>query len=495
MSSGASRPAQRVGLFLGLGGAVVLGGLAPALSAPTGLSVESLRVLAIAWTMGAWWVTEALPLGLTALLPAGAFPLLGLVDATTVSRAYTSPIIMLLLGGFMLALMIERTGAHRRIALKTLIGVGASPRRLVLGFAIAAGALSMWISNTATTLVMMPIAIAVADRATDDGNGRRFTMALLLGTAYGASIGGMGTPVGTPPNLIAMRAYHAVFTMDAPLTFPRWILLALPSIVLVLPAVWWSLTRVYPKVSAELDLGAEPVLRSELSQLGRWTTPELRALALFGLTAVAWVTRPDFQLGEELEVAGWASRLGLDGTHDGAVAMFAVVLAAALPAGDRDGARLLPWETAVKVPWDLVLLFGGGVALATGFAATGLDRQAGAALAGLASAGELVFVAGVTLSCMLGTEVISNTALANIVMPILAETAKAAAIAPSFLLMPAAMGCSCAFMMPAATGPNAIAFGTGRVSIADMVKAGVVANGLAWVLIVVGAWVSYGLGM
>jgi len=485
----------RIGLWVGLVGAVGLGFAASDLGVRTGLSADAFGVLAVAWIMGAWWVSEALPLGLTALLPVAVFPLTGLVDATTVSRAYTSPIIMLLLGGFMLALTVERSGAHRRLALHVLLGVGTSPRRLVLGFAIAAAALSMWISNTATTLIMTPIALAIADRSAAEGAGGRFTIALLLATAYGASVGGMGTPVGTPPNLIAMRAYQATFPGDAPLTFPRWLILALPSIVVVVPAVWWSLTRVYPTVPKSLELGAERVLRDELSRLGRWSAHEVRALGLFGLTALAWVTRPDLRLGESLRVEGWASRLGLEGTHDGSVAMLAVVAAAALPAGRGDGTRLLPWATAVRVPWDLVLLFGGGIALATGFTATGLSQAAGEALARGAGSSQTVFVGLVALFCTFGTEVISNTALANIVMPIFAETARAGAIAPAHLLVPAAMACSCAFMMPAATGPNAIAFGTGRVRIAQMVRAGIVANLLAWAGIVAGASLSHAVGL
>jgi len=473
---------QRSGLAVGLAGAAfALVGAVP-LAEWTGLSVPALRVLGLAWLMGAWWVTEALPLGLTALVPAGAFPLLGLVDATTVSRSYTSPLILLLLGGFMLARMVERTGAHRRIALQTMLAIGTSPARLVLGFAVAAAMMSMWISNTATALIMMPVVLAIVDRAGPTEDARRFGLALLLATAYGASLGGMATPVGTPPNLIAMRAYESAFPELPPLTFPRWMLLTLPTVVAILPVVWWSLTRVYPRVPRGLDLGADRLLRSELDQLGGWSKSEVRALGLFAVTAVAWVTRPDLQLGANSVIPGWASWFGLEGTHDGAVAMMAVVVAAALPAGD--GERLLPWSAAVKVPWDLVLLFGGGVALATGFSSTGLDVAAGEGLATFAGLGVAGFVAAVSFFCLVGTEIISNTALANIVMPIFAESARAADIAPVSLLVPSALACSAAFMMPAATGPNAIAFGTGRVRIAEMLRAGALANLVSWALIV-----------
>ena len=294
----------------------------------------------------------------------------------------------------------------------------------------------------------------------------------------------MATPVGTPPNLIAMGALEERFPDGPSLNFVNWSARALPAVALIVPGIWLLLVRVFPRVPVDLDLGAGPVLRAELKALGLWRPSEVRALGVFGLAAVLWVTRPDLQLGDALTIPGWASTFGIKGASDSTVALLAAVIAFSLPSGERKGERLLPWETAVRAPWGLVLLFGGGVALATGFDKTGLSAYLGETLAGLVEAGMVPFVSFSALAATFGTEIISNTALANITMPILAATARAAEIDPRSLLVPVAMACSCAFMMPAATGPNAIVFGTGRVRIGQMAKAGFLTNLMAWAVIV-----------
>lgn len=428
--------------------------------------------------MAVWWFSEALPMAATALIPAASFPLLGIAPAGPTSQAYMSPIITLLLGGFLLALAVERCGVHRRLALHVLKWAGGSPRGLVFGFATAAALLSMAISNTATTLLMMPIALALAGR---EEEGNRVTMAVLLATAYGASVGGMATPVGTPPNLIAISALERAFPEGPALTFLGWSARALPAVALILPGLALILTRVYPRVPKDLNLGAGETIRRELAALGPWRPSEVRALALFGLAGVLWVTRPDLQIQEGLVLEGWASRLGLEGTHDGTVAMLCVLFGFLLP--DGDGGRILDGDSVSRAPWGLVLFFGGGVALSVGFAETGLSGALGEALASM-GLGWLAFVAVVCLSATVGTEMISNTALANIAMPIIAATAPALQVDPRLLLVPVAMACSCAFMMPVATGPNAIAFGTGRLRVPDMVRAGLPINLMAWGVIV-----------
>jgi sodium-dependent dicarboxylate transporter 2/3/5 len=496
----ASTPAARWGFWGGLVVALAVGCASPWLGPALGLEPAAGRMLAVTLWVGIWWVTEAFPIGATSLLPLAAFPVFGIASAAETSPSYAAPVVMLLLGGFLLALTVERSGAHRRLALLVLLTLGTSPRRLVLGFAVAAGLLSMWISNTATTLIMMPVALAVADRAApadadrapeQAGAARRFGLAVLLGTAYGASVGGMGTPVGTPPNLIAMAALARTFPQGPEVTFLTWIGVAGPGIVAVIPVTWWMLTRVYPKVPVGLELGARPVLEAELRQLGPWRTAEVRSLGVFGVAALLWITRSDLALGGGVEVAGWASRLGLEGTHDSTVAMAAALLAFAMPSGESDGSRLLPWSTAVRVPWGLVLLFGGGIALAVGFERTGLSQALGEGLAQLGQASWPLFVAAVCFGCTFGTEIISNTALANIAMPIFAATAQTLGQDPRALLVPAAMACSCAFMMPTATGPNAIVFGSGRLRIVEMIRAGFFVNLAAWVLIVAFALLSY----
>lgn len=490
---GAYTTTQRVGLWLGLGLGVGLCAASPFLPVGEGLGPSAWRLVGVVAVVAIWWVTEALPLGATALVPAAAFPLLDILPSAPTSKAYMSPIILLLMCGFLLALAVERSGAHRRLALHVLLGVGTSPRRLVIGFATAAAVLSMWISNTATTLVMMPVALAIADRARGPGispaTGRAFAISILLGTAYGASVGGMGTPVGTPPNLIAIQALDA--SGGSSFTFLTWAASSVAVVVLLIPLIGYSLTRLYPKVPADLPLGAEEVLRGELTEMGRWRPSEIRSLVVFGIAAVLWVTRPDLRMSEDFVIHGWASRFGLTGTHDGAVAAAVAVLACALPSGERDGARLLPWSTAVRVPWGLVLLFGGGIAISKGFDETGLSAWLGAALADLARGSLTPFVALATAAGTFGTELMSNTALANIAMPILASTAKQAAIDARALLWPVALACSCAFMMPAATGPNAIVFGTGRIRIIEMVRAGFLINWLACAVIVLAALIRF----
>ena len=452
---------------------------------PDGISVEAIRLVGVTFTVALWWVTEALPLGATALLPAGLFPVLGIAPAAEVSRAYMSPFILLLLGGFLLALTVERSEVHRRLALYVLRGVGTSPRRLVLGFGLAAAVLSMWISNTATTLIMMPIALAVVDRArrTAPEHAGAFALAVLLGTAYCASVGGMGTPVGTPPNLIALGALAEAFPGRPTPTFVSWAARALPAVALIVPVVWLILTRVYPRVPEALHLGAGDLIQREIEELGPWRRSERRSLIVFGIAAVLWVTRPDLQLGEGFVVAGWASRLGLTGVHDGTVAILVACLAFALPSGEKDNGRLLPWETAVRVPWGLVLLFGGGVALSRGFVATGLSTYMGEWLAQMAGGSPSFFLGVSTFAGLFGTEIISNTALANISMPILAAAAQAAGQDPELLMIPVALACSCAFMLPAATGPNAIVFGTNRIRIGQMARTGFLINVAAWLIL------------
>jgi sodium-dependent dicarboxylate transporter 2/3/5 len=453
-----------------------------------------MRLLALTLLMAIWWMTEALPLGATGLVPIALFPLLNVATAKQIAPGYANPVVLLLLGGFLLATAVERSGVHKRLALHTLLLVGTSPRRLVLGFAVATAALSMWISNTSTTLIMMPVAMALVDRALErakDEKARRFGVAILLICAYGASIGGMGTPVGTPPNLLAIGAMTVAFPEREPLTFVTWSIAAVPIVVLLIPMVWLILTRVYPKVPVKLDLGEDALVRKELQDLGRWRPSEIRALGVFVVTAILWVTRPDTVISADLRIPGWASALGVKGTDDAMVAMLAALVAFALPSGDGDGERLLPWRAAMKAPWGLVLLFGGGVALSEGFEATGLSTWVGEKLSVLADS-PVLFMAVAAFAATFVTEVMSNTALATILMPILASAAKVAQIDPRMLLMPTALACSCAFMLPAATGPNAIVFGTGRMRIGDMIKAGALVNWVGWLIVVFVGLVTYG---
>ncbi len=410
-----------------------------------------------------WWVLEPVPIPVTSLLPFALLPLGGVLTHQEVATAYGHHLILLLLGGFILSLGMEASGAHRRLALGMVRLVGShSGPRLVLGFMIASAALSMWISNTATTLMLLPVAIALLEQAGADR--ARLAPALILGIAYAANIGGVGTPVGTPPNLVFMAVFQQ--TTGAGWGFLEWMRVGVPVVLLFLPLMWLWLVRGL-------------VLRAsvELPHPGPWRTAERRVLGVFALTATLWVTRTEpfggwNALIEALwgaEIAGGATLIG-----DSTVALGMVVLLFVI--SDGRGGRLLEWERAASLPWGMLLLFGGGLAIGKAFVASGLSGVIGELLSGLTALPLLPMIALLCLVVTFMTEVTSNTATTNILMPILAAAAAAAAVEPALLMVPAAISASCAFMLPVATLPNAIAFGTGEIDVARMVREGLVLN-------------------
>ncbi|MCC7385985.1 MAG: SLC13/DASS family transporter [Deltaproteobacteria bacterium] len=486
---------SRVGFWGGLAVGLLIIASAGALGTEGGVTAGAIRCIGVTVIVATWWVTEALPIGATALIPAATFPLLGITPAKSIAPVYANSFILLLLGGFLLAMALERSGAHRRLALYVLLGVGTSPRRLVFGFLAAAAALSMWISNTATALIMMPVAMAIVDRGLEAEGERaqNFGAAVMLCTAYGASLGGMGTPIGTPPNLIAIGALEHAYPNGPSVTFLEWMTFAVPVVIILVPILWVLVTRVLLRVPNDLQLGARDLIRDELRALGPWRAPEKRSLTIFAIAAILWVTREDVVLGPSLTIPGWATLAGLGAAPDDAtVALIAALAAFMMPSGDADRSRLLPWSTAAKAPWDLVLLFGGGMALAKGFDDTGLSAWLGRALATFGQGSEVVFVAVCAFGAWVATEFISNTALANITMPVLAAAARQTDIDPRLIILPTALACSCAFMLPASTGPNAIVFGTGRVRIGQMARTGLLLNLVAWAVIVVWSLAMYG---
>ncbi len=397
-----------------------------------------------------WWVFEPIPIPFTSMLPLALFPLLGILTPAQVGQAYGSPLILLLLGGFMISTAMADSGAHRRIALHmvNLFG-GSSARSLVFGFMTASAALSMWISNTATTLMLLPVALAVLERAE-----RKLAIPLLLGIAYAASIGGLGTPIGTPPNLIFMQVYEDQFGL-AP-TFPQWMSWGLPVVVLMIPLTGLWLTR-NVRLSNKV----------ELPPVGHWLPAEKRVLTLFVLTALAWVTR-------QAPFGGWSTWLGLPGANDASVALLAVIVMALTP--DGNGGKLLKWESASKIPWGVLILFGGGIAIALAFMQSGLAEIIGAQLSGLAKLPVWVMLLLICLVVTFLTEVTSNTATASLLMPLLAAVSIGMDIDPYLLMIPAALSASCAFMLPVATAPNAVVYGSGKLTIRDMAKAGFALN-------------------
>lgn len=455
------RPSADLVRRLALPGGVVLGALVGGICR-TQLGLDP----AACWTAGltawcaAWWVLEPVPVPVTSMLPFVVLPLAGVLDHRAVATAYGHTLILLLLGGFVLSAAMERSGAHRRLAVTMIrLAGGTGPRRVVAGFMGATALCSMWISNTATTLMMLPVALAVLEHERACGGDRTLRVPLLLGIAWSASIGGLGTPVGTPPNVIFMGVYREV-TGEA-VGFLDWMRIGVPAALLLLPVAWLWLTRGLPQRG-----------RLVVPQVGPWSTPERRVMAVFAVTAALWVLRTE-------PFGGWSGLLGTPGVGDSTVALGAVVALFVLPSGAGDGDRLLDWKTAERIPWGLLLLFGGGIAIARAFEASGLADRLGSWIAddlGIASWPLALALLAVCLVVTFLTEVTSNTATTTLLMPVLAAAGVAAGLDPATLMIPAALSASCAFMLPVATAPNAIVFGSGGVTTAQMARAGLVLN-------------------
>lgn len=405
-----------------------------------------------------WWVFEPIPIPATSLLPLALLPLLGVLTPADIAAAYGHSLILLLLGGFILSTALEKNGAHRRIALTMVRAFGGSSgRRLVFGFMAASAVLSMWISNTATTLMLLPVALAVLEKSDDPD----LAKPLLLGIAYAASVGGIGTPIGTPPNVIFMGVYEQ--QVGERITFGGWMIWAIPVVLAFLPVIGFYLTR-------KLGRHAPPAM----PPVGAWTSAEVRVLMVFTATAVLWITRQE-------PLGGWAGALGISNSQDYMVAFLAVTTLFIIP--DGKGERLLDWETATKIPWGMLILFGAGIAIASAFTASGLSQSIGALLSGLSAYHVLVIMLGICLAVTFLTETTSNTATTTLLMPILAAGAMGAGMDPKLFMIPAAMSASCAFMLPVATAPNVIVYSTGRFSIREMAQEGVALNFLGAVIV------------
>jgi sodium-dependent dicarboxylate transporter 2/3/5 len=412
---------------------------------------------AAAWTAGVtfltafWWMTEPIPIPATSLIPIAVLPLVSVLTPQEVGAAYGNEMILLLTGGFMLSKAMEKSGTHRRIALGMVRAFGGeSGRRLVLGFLVASASLSMWISNSATTLMLLPIVLAVVEKVTD----QKLTMALLLSIAYGASIGGIGTPVGTPPNLIFMQAYK--IETGSEISFIQWMSWSMPMLVVMLPLSWLWLAR-----------NVQATDKIVMPEVGPWRPEEARTLTVFGITALLWITRIE-------PLGGWSGLLGLPQASDADVAFLAVVAMFIIPNGK--GAKLLDWPTVATIPWGVLLLFCGGVVIADAFLKSGLSRAIGESMAGLQGLPLPLLIGFVCLSTTFVSELTNNTALANLMMPVMAATAVACDVEFVALMFPATIAASYAFMLPAGTAPNAIVFGTDRMTVRQMAWEGLVLN-------------------
>ena len=469
---------KRIGLFLGPGAAILL----LLIGAPEGLAFSAWATAALLAWMAVWWATEPIPIPVTSLLPLVIIPLIGAGSAREASGGYSSPIVMLLLGGFIIALGIERWGLHKRIALNIVSRVGSHPAALILGFMMATALLSMWISNTATTLMMVPIAISAAAALKDDTG--RFVTALLLGICYAASIGGVATPIGTPTNLIAIQWLEE--NVGTTIGYAQWMSFGVPALVLLVPVAWWVVTRGLPKLVDGTAAVAE--VQNQRSALGQITAPEARAALVFGIVALLWVARVPAQLTARANGwdMPWLMAVGDMGiAAAGAVAMFLV------PAGKSEKRALLTWNEAVKLPWGVLILFGGGISLGQAVTRTGLSTWIGVQLTALSVLPPIFFIAVVVALVIFLTELPSNVATMTTLAPILGALAAAIGAAPESLLAPAAVAASCAFMLPVATAPNAIIYATDKVPISQMIARGVRVN-LIGILIIsgIGFWLA-----
>lgn len=465
--------------YAGMAGGILLFALLLMLPCPAGMSGAARNTLAVTLLMAFWWITEAIPIPATALLPVVLFPLLGIQSSGDVASHYGDRNIFLFLGGFLLAAAIQKWDLHKRIALKTVAVLGTSPRTIIFGMMTATAFLSMWISNTATAMMMLPIALALLrhteslplSREEKDGTAP-FGRALMFGIGYAASIGGIGTLIGTPPNIIFASAVQRLFPGAPEISFFRWFLVGFPLVLFFLPVTWIYLVRIAHPVRMKRLPGGKGLIRERLQELGPMSSGEKRVLAVFLFTALGWMFRRNIVIGS-FTIPGWSNLLGLESlVHDSTVAVLAAVLLFILPGNKKGGIRLLDWESALKIPWGILLLFGGGLALAAGFQSSGLTQWIGSRLTLLQTLPVLVAVLLVVGLIDFLTEVTSNTAVASIFMPILAATSLAMGVHPFLLMIAGTIAASLAFMLPAATPPNAVIFSSGSVTLPQMARTG-----------------------
>lgn len=484
-----SNTSQRIGLIAGVGLAAAL----QFVPVPDGLSREAWLLASLALMMAAWWATEAIPIAATALIPIALFPLLGIASTGAATAPYASPIVMLLLGGFVVALSIERWNLHTRIALNVVARFGGKPAALVAGFMLASALLSMWISNTATTLMMIPIALKVAEEVEREGaTSKFFAPALALAVAYAASIGGMATPVGTPTNLIGIGYLRNEFGIS--LDFASWMFLGLPAVALIVPAGWFVLTRWAFNLRGERESGAaRELVEEELRRLGPMSAPEIRVAVLFGTVALLWMGRdlPSFLLSWVPGIPagewswGWNPLLGWIGAAlglpvdiqlgDTQIAMMGALASFLIPSGAKgegESQALMTWEGLARLPWNVVILFGGGLSLAAALTATGLADWLGNQMQFLNGWPAPLLLLAIVAVVVFLTELTSNVATVTAFLPVLGVIAVEAGVPPEQLVVPVAIAGSAAFMLPVATAPNAIVYASGAVTQGQMIRAG-----------------------
>ncbi len=431
---------------------------------PEGLAPEAWRCLGVVVWMVVWWITEAVPISVTAFLPLVLFPLLGVRSLREAAIPYSDPVIFLFVGGFILAKGFERWRLHARIALLIASRLGTQPAALLAAFMLSAALVSMWISNTATTLMLVPIALGVVAGFHGDGEARqRFASALMLGIAYGATIGGIGTPIGTPPNLIGLAYLER---QGISITFLQWMMMALPIVALMLPAAWWVLSRRLPASGAAEREAAARTFREAMSGLGPMTSAERRLAIVFFVVALCWITRD------------WLVRLpGLQGLSDPGIAVAGALALFVIPAGrGAPGTMLMDWKTAESIPWGVALLYGGGLSIAAAMDASGLSAWAGQLLAPLGAWPVWAVVLCMVTVTVFASELTSNTATITSLLPLVTAVALATQADLKVLTVPVTLAASFGFMLPISTPPNSIAYGTGWVQQRHMISAGLRLN-------------------
>lgn len=444
-----------------------------------GLSSSAQMVLAAVVWIATWWITECIPIAVTSLLPIILFPLTGAMSVGDTAAAYGHKYIFLYIGGFMLAIAIEQCGLHRRIALNIIKVIGTKMSNIVLGFMTATAFLSMWISNTATSVMMLPIGLAIIKQVQDNpltvkDEHAQFGKALMLAIAYSASIGGIATIIGTPPNLILASTIEELYQIE--ISFAQWFIFGLPLSLILLSIAWWYLTRKAFDLGNQSFPGGKQEIDRLLAEQGSMSVTEKRVLAVFVLTAVAWISR-------KYLLQQW-----MPGIDDTIIALIAGMALFIIPSGSSEKKNIITWEEAVKLPWGILLLFGGGLAIAQGFKTTGLADWFGSLLNPLDALPFIALLFIIVMGINFLTEITSNLATTAMILPVLAAMAVAINVSPILIMAAAAVSASCAFMLPVATPPNAVVFGSGYLRIKDMMRVGIWLNLISIVIVVIAAY-------
>ncbi|WP_080875137.1 SLC13 family permease [Oceanobacillus timonensis] len=468
--------AQIIGFILG----PLLFALTMLLFQPEGLSTEGKAVLAITLWVATWWITEALPIPATSLLPLILLPITGAMEGEDVASSYGNDIIFLFLGGFFIATAMEKWNLHKRIALFIISVIGTSIQRILLGFMVATGFLSMWVSNTAAVMMMIPMGLAITAQVASVLKGKpeekelpKFEKSLIFGIGYAGTIGGLGTLIGTPPNIILAGQLDELFGVN--ISFATWMLFAVPVVVFMIFFAWIYIDKLAFKTEIKQLPGGKELIQQERSKLGKTSYEEKMVSVVFLFAAFMWITRDFFWTEDGVMVT-------IPGISDGMIAVVAAILLFAIP-GKKE-TRILSWKDSRDIPWGVLLLFGGGLAIAAGFTQTGLSDWLGQQLTVLDGLHLFVIISAATLMIMALTEITSNTATATMILPVVGALAVALNIHPFALMIPCALAANCAFMLPVGTPPNAIIFGTGKLKIIEMIKTGFWVNIVATIVIV-----------